>query len=236
MTKEESILNRVRALLAQAEDPGATEHEAEAFTAKATELMAKYGIDEALAAQRENRQETPANIIVDIATPYAGPKAILLHVVAKAFHCKTVRLDRGKQVHVFGFKSDLEVVQILYTSLLLQAANGVLRVERQTTSWGKSRTRSARSSFLIGFAAAVNERLEATQVKAEETSEPGTALVLRSRDVAVQDESEKHYPNQRQIRVSVSNTSGYGRGHAAGQRANLHNRPETGGSSRPAIH
>ena len=47
------MLDKVRKLLAKAEDPACTPAEAEALTAKATELIAKYGIDQAvLAAQR----------------------------------------------------------------------------------------------------------------------------------------------------------------------------------------
>ena len=42
------LLARVRKLLAKAEDPACTPAEAEAFTAKATELIAKYGVDQAL--------------------------------------------------------------------------------------------------------------------------------------------------------------------------------------------
>jgi hypothetical protein len=50
------VLARVRKLLAKAEDP-CTRAEAEAFTAKATELIAKYGVDRAmLAAQRPSNR------------------------------------------------------------------------------------------------------------------------------------------------------------------------------------
>ena len=42
------LLDRVRKLLAKAEDDGVTPAEAEALTAKAAELMARYGIDRAL--------------------------------------------------------------------------------------------------------------------------------------------------------------------------------------------
>src|SRR5262250_3153851 len=48
-----ALLDRVRKLLAKAEAEGVTPPEAEALTAKAAELMARYGIDRArLAAAR----------------------------------------------------------------------------------------------------------------------------------------------------------------------------------------
>ena len=50
MNDTDPILSKVRKLLALAEDPAATEHEAELYTAKATQLIADYGIDRALLA------------------------------------------------------------------------------------------------------------------------------------------------------------------------------------------
>ena len=47
-------LIRIRALLAQAEDPAATPAEAETFLAKATKLIAKLGIDTAMLAATES--------------------------------------------------------------------------------------------------------------------------------------------------------------------------------------
>jgi hypothetical protein len=48
----EAMLSKVRKLLAQAEDPACTPAEAAAFMAKATELIARYGVDRALLAVR----------------------------------------------------------------------------------------------------------------------------------------------------------------------------------------
>lgn len=240
MTKEDSILNRVRALLAQAEDPSATEAEAESFTAKATELMAKYGIDEALAAQRENRVDKPIDRMFTIQRPYPGPKSSLLHGVVKALGCRAVTISgtgRSK-VHVFGFQSDVEMVDLLYTSLLLQASTGAARIESVRDHTYTSRTRSARSSYLIGFADAVRPRLLEAYGRAKDEAEntPGTAIVLRSRELAVDDAVNARYPKIRMIHSTARNSSGYSQGQKAGQRANLHNRPSAGGSSRPAIH
>ncbi|MGZ5400302.1 MAG: DUF2786 domain-containing protein, partial [Nocardioides sp.] len=49
----DTMLVRVRKLLTKAEDPAATTQEAQAYTAKASELMAAHGIDRALLAARE---------------------------------------------------------------------------------------------------------------------------------------------------------------------------------------
>jgi len=56
---EPNLLERVRKLLAKAEDDSVTPAEAEALTAKAAELMARYGIDRALLAAARPRPTGP---------------------------------------------------------------------------------------------------------------------------------------------------------------------------------
>ena len=55
------LLDRVRKLLAKAEDEGCTPEEAEALTAKAAELMARYGIDRALLGALHPETDKPAD-------------------------------------------------------------------------------------------------------------------------------------------------------------------------------
>ena len=55
------LLDRVRKLLAKAEDEGCTPEEAEALTAKAAELMARYGIDRALLGALRPETDRPAD-------------------------------------------------------------------------------------------------------------------------------------------------------------------------------
>ncbi len=92
---DEPILAKVRALLAKAESTS-FEHEADALTAKAQELMARYAIDEAVAnAVGGGRKETPSLRRVPVDDPYANPKSSLLAVVSSAN--KLPRFTLGKQ-------------------------------------------------------------------------------------------------------------------------------------------
>ena len=124
----ERLLDRVRKLLAQAEDDAVTPAEAQAFTAKAAELMAKYGIDRALLAADQPETDQAANRVLDIANPWAREKAHLLCGLASALRCQAILLgsDRpGSRVHIFGFGSDIERTDLLYTSVLIQMAHGL---------------------------------------------------------------------------------------------------------------
>ena len=58
----------MRKLLAKAEAEGVTPDEAQALTAKAAELMAKYGIDRALLAARRPETDRPADRKVSTST------------------------------------------------------------------------------------------------------------------------------------------------------------------------
>jgi len=124
----ERLLDRVRKLLAQAEDDSVTPAEAQAFTAKAAQLMAKYGIDRALLAADRPETDQPANRILDIDNPWAREKAHLLSGLASALRCQCILLGGsrpGSRVHLFGFASDIDRTDLLYTSILIQMAHGL---------------------------------------------------------------------------------------------------------------
>ena len=63
---QDSRLARVRKLLAKAEDTAVTPQEAEAYTAKAAELMASYGIDRAMLAAADPATDVPADLVVEL--------------------------------------------------------------------------------------------------------------------------------------------------------------------------
>ena len=146
------LLDRVRKLLSKAEDEGCTPHEAEALTAKAAELMARYGIDRALLGALRPESDKPGDRVFDLDNPWAGVKAHLLAGLASALRCQCILLSRrepGSRVHVFGYLSDLERTDILFTSLLVQmhralALEPVPAVGGRAKAW--RRTVSARSA------------------------------------------------------------------------------------------
>src|SRR6202043_1918490 len=124
----DALLARVRKLLVKAEADGVTPAEAQALTAKAAELMAKYGIDRALLAAARPETDRPDDRVMEIANPWARGQAHLLCGLAAALRCQCVILPHtgpGSRIHVFGFASDIERTDVLYTSLLLQMWQGL---------------------------------------------------------------------------------------------------------------
>jgi hypothetical protein len=232
---DEKLLDRVRKLLAKAEDEACTPEESEALTAKATELMAKYGIEQALLdATRPQADNKPVDRKFVIPNPYAAVKSNFLYNLGTAMGCTGVRLagraGDGVVLHMFGFRSDIERAEVLYTSLLLQMAHGLAQQEvpeRAQRDWaGRSHVKAYRRSWMLGFVSATVARVKAAENRAKREAEqdistgPGTALVLADRSVQVQGAMRQAYPNTRAARITYSG-SGYSSGYANGQRANL---------------
>ena len=223
----DALLARVRKLLVKAEADGVTQAEAQALTAKAAELMAKYGIDRALLAAARPETDRPDDRVIDIANPWARVQAHLLCGLAAALRCQCVILPRtgpGSRIHVFGFASDIERTDVLYTSLLLQMWQGLSAAE--PPAWSRS-TRAWRRSWLLGFATAVVSRVRAAEQRAAQRaadapagSGPSAALVLADRTEIIDRTLRQAYPVTRTSRVTYSGT-GYGTGYVQGQRADI---------------
>jgi hypothetical protein len=235
-----AALARVRKILAKAEDPAATPEEAETYTAKAAELIAAYGIDRALLAEQVPGSDVVGDRVVVLDAPYALDKATLLSGVAHALRCQAVRRIRyvgpeaRKQVsiHLFGHASDLERVDLLFTSLLLQATT---RLSRTGAPPGESLA-AYRRSWLAGFTGAVVDRLREAEERAageragaaagagtaqQTVGGRSVALVLRDRSRAVADAVDAAYPRLGTAAPRSLSGSGAASGWAAGQRADL---------------
>ncbi|SCF46038.1 Protein of unknown function (DUF2786) [Micromonospora matsumotoense] len=216
----EAMLSKVRKLLAQAEDAACTPAEAAAFTAKATELIARYGVDRALLAARDPTTDPVGDRVVDVVAPYARDKAGLLAAVADPLRCRCVRRPAGSgfALHLFGFASDLERVDLLFTSLLVQAAHGLAG----TVVPPGEHPAAFRRSWLAGFARVISDRLrvaEADAVAQRDTS--SVALVLADRSDRVARRVTEVYPRLRTTPIRRLAGSGFGAGAAAGHRADL---------------
>ena len=222
------LLDRVRKLLAKAEDDGCTPEEAEALTAKAAELMARYGIDRALLGALRPETDRPADRVFDLDNPWAAVKANLLAGLATALRCQCILLTRrepGSRVHVFGYLSDLERADILFTSLLVQMARA-LALQPVPARGG---AKAWRRSWMLGFSSAVVARVRAAEEAAVASasassgpagSGPSAALVLADRAVTVRRQAEQAYPRTRKTRVTYSG-NGYADGYREGQKADI---------------
>jgi len=237
---QERALRRIRGLLDKA---GSTSFgaEADALYDKAAELMAKHRIDAALLeATRSPPDRSPVvERPVDLGSgQYVRARLQLIHHVATNHGCRllTHTTRDGRVATVVGLQDDGERVELLYTSLLLQATRlaGVAWAEHRAGAVEKaSRHRGRRSTtsqvawkreFMFGFGARVGERLaELAQLAARQPAPVGTAgaggtsvaVVLADRSTRVDEWLTRAYPRVRSLAPAAGFT-GHG-GLAAGR-------------------
>lgn len=227
-TEDQGRALLIKKLLHKAEAKGTTPEERDAFNAKATELMLRWGIEEAMIADAD-RVKIESIIRKQVKTN--APKSYQHEVVsigiqvAKAFNCRGILgpMGRGEtQLIIVGFESDVESVVTLFQSLMIQCSGEMDRAYRTwiTGPWVFSGTEKYnwKRSFIRGYADGVDGKLRV--VKQRVISEvPGTELVLVDRSAQVNDwlASNMSLSTSR----GRSYGTGWGEGNRAGARANV---------------
>jgi hypothetical protein len=157
-TEPDALLARIRQLLAKAEST-TFEAEALAFTAKAQELMTRHAIDVATLDDSTRSHGAPIVRRVSLDAPYVDAKVMLLQTIAAASRCRAVQHVGESASSVVGFADDVAAVEMLFTSLLVQAQTALTEVARRAPAGANPRSRGYRSAFLRGFAHRIGERL-----------------------------------------------------------------------------
>jgi len=221
---EAALLNRVRKLLDKA-TATTNPHEAEAFSKKAAELVARNRID----PQRLMRLE--ASDALEIREFFLGRGAYvrarlaLLMSVAEAHDVRVVFASSptGMIAHAAGFRTDLDVVDLMYTSLHQQAASQMASVRRGAPA----ATQRFRRSFLFGYADQIGEMLgEARQSvdreKPASSKSASTELELQRRVDQVEEHLLRSFGRVRAARApSAAQAGGWNAGAAAADRADV---------------
>lgn len=217
------VLSRVRALLAKAESTEFPE-EAEALSAKAQELISRQALDRLLTEAEHHRGGEPVTARrLWIEPPYVLAKGVLVAAVAEANRCQSVLSEQLGFSAVVGEAGDLDAVELLVTSLLVQANAAMLACGRRAGAGGMSRTTSFRRSFLVAYATRIGERLRsATHDATEQTGRAGELVpVLRRQAEQVEAARDALFPDLVMRRTTATNGHGWAAGRAAADLALL---------------
>lgn len=231
MAENEGMLSKIRALLAHAENEGNTEEARQSYMAKAMTLLAKYGIDRTMVDASKPRTEAVEVLEVRFVAPYTYEKGRLLGAVGSAYPARIIQwVRRGNPVkaQVVGFASDLEQIEMLYTSLLLQMVSGLSKANAPSGFYSNTDLTVWRRSWQRGFASEVGTRLRAARAETAKEYDrahsdgPGTDLVLVDRKAAVESRYDEMFPDATNARKRKRQLNGgFHDGRAEGKRADI---------------
>jgi hypothetical protein len=169
---EPSLVARVRKLMDKAAATSNV-HEADAFSRKAAELIARHRIDPQSLADAD-RDDLAVREITLGRGAYVRARLALLMAVSEAHDSRVVfaATPTGTVAYVAGRSSDLDLVEVMYTSLHAQAAARMSMEHRATGA----ATQRHRRSFLFGYADRVAKSFDDARRNARVTSPgPGAA-------------------------------------------------------------
>ncbi|MEV6773949.1 DUF2786 domain-containing protein [Nocardia sp. NPDC051030] len=226
---DDKVLGRVRGLLAKAESTAFPE-EAETLSAKAQELMTKYAIDRVLIDADTHAPDLPGARRLWLETPYVDAKALLVDVVAQANRCRAIFSAEWGFVAIVGDDADLDAVELLTTSLLVQATRAMIASGNADQRSAEARSRTFRKSFLIAYATRIGERLAQANADTIAKSAASERLlpVLASHELKVNEAFDTLFPTVKSSRVSAGSAEGWQAGRDAADRARLEARRPIG--------
>ncbi|WP_395159139.1 DUF2786 domain-containing protein [Ilumatobacter sp.] len=218
------LLVRVRKLLDKAEGTS-NAHEADAFSRKAAQIIATHRIDPARLVEIDLSDELRVREFELGRGAYVRARLSLLQSVAEVHDVRVVFESRpdGTVAMAAGFRSDLDVVEVLYNSLHQQAASQMARERRGTPA----ATQRFRRSFLFGFAEKIRQTLRDSQavaagsVRAVDDSGRRELAVL-SRNARIDDFAGTAFGRVRTARApSAAQAGGWDAGSVAASRADV---------------
>jgi Protein of unknown function (DUF2786) len=224
--EEERVFTRIRRLLSKAESSDFAE-EADAFMAKAQELMTRYCIDRTMVdgdAEGDGPSQVEAGRVW-LEDPYLEAKALLLANVASANRCRAVVDPELGYSTLVGHPEDLDATGLLFTSLLVQATRRITVLGNDPTFGRRSRKPSYRRSFFVAYAGRIGSRLreanEAATVVADEVLGNRLLPVLARREEQVDAAVGTLFGELGELNFSLTDMAGWAAGTAAADMAEL---------------
>jgi len=190
------IIERVSALLAKAEASPFPE-EADAFSAKAQELISRHALD---IAEVRRAGEDMLGFVGQEEIPMSGSytyeRAAIWSMASKANRCrilmnKAYGSRRVTRIHLIGREHDRRLVRVLAASLETQALSRL--PSRAGDAYGEPTLTSVRRSFLIGYVHQLQRRLAETNQSAEADYAAATSQSLRLADDELDRYIDEHF-------------------------------------------
>jgi hypothetical protein len=174
-------LTVIAKLLAKAEAAGVTDAERDAYVEKAAELMARYGVDEAMLAEAGKTADPVVDTVIWVVRPFSNRMMDLLWYIAQPMgaEARTVKQHTGSDregalkwrygLRLFVHKSDLARIEMMFTSARNQALAGASKI-RGYDQFGQDQ-KAHRDSYVEGFSHAIAARVRRAEEQAKQAAE-----------------------------------------------------------------
>jgi hypothetical protein len=222
---EQSIIEKVRAILDRANHPNTPQPEAETAFTLAQKLITKYNLDESALLDAQHIEEGIEKSHIDIFGSYALRRLCVAGAVARANSCANyrtqirdtnwtegrhgnyVRAKKGYRLYLYGTAKDIFATQVLWQAI------ETLGLRKVPTG-----DRAFKNSWWHGFESGITKALsKATKEIIQDTGDESVALVLRTRYKRA-DEEMRASVRLRSARSSgASRTDAYHAGRSAGE-------------------
>lgn len=195
-------LNKIRSLLTRAEHEATPEEERASCLAMAQRLMEKHAIEEYEVSLTSPNNQPKIGCRTyfkdEKRQAYIKAKRELLFGLAavQGLKCISFGPNGRDYTEVFGFESDLDFLDMIYASILIQM---------NTSLPSTLTTKSAKTSYAHGYVRTVYTRLYQAKKAANHT--PGTSVVLVNRSQMVADRLAEVYPDSRKGSVAKASTN-----------------------------
>ena len=221
---DDKYAKRIADLLKIAE--GGDDAEAQTALEHAERLMARYGIDRAVAMSRgEQHDEQIVQHRIELDGIYSKAYMLGASRVGPTINVKILMVNwpRSKRITliVTGYQSDVDNFKTLFTSLMLQAVTSANRHAKEDTYFNyftPAQKFTFRRSHIVGFFDGAADRIQSTRLTVfSETT--GSELAVRSRMTAVEEWVDQTYGQLGTTKTRMNISTGYGSGVEAGRQA-----------------
>ena len=203
MTNIDKIERRVRALLAQATDQAGTP-EGDAFQARAFNLIARYGINEAALHPCDGTEMIGRTI--ELGGAYTPIQLQLAGAIGEALHCYVQGMGTGRRISavmIHGKARHVDRVVLLFSILNPQM---VAAADSLPAAFDVPRVVQKRS-FMLGFVYGVSKRLRAAEESVVE--EAGQAVAVLDDYAAAKAHAEQENGKGRAMRSRAARDQRY---------------------------
>lgn len=225
MSKEESLLNKIRKLIEKANSTD-SEAEAEAFMLHAQKLIREHNIEAHKIESFESKKLGVGETQIKITDRWED---ILINSITKYNFCKAINM-RGGNISVIGNPANVEICIYLFSffknaalNLSLKAYDGFIK-ERIAAfgfdadfDFGKQAQNQYIANYLLGASSGITKKLQDEWLEAAKQSEISAVMVVN--DTAISTFISEHFGKLKSGRSGgkIKNSGAYERGKADGR-------------------